>query len=224
MNVDTPAEKLQYTLNNEVAELTPEDMTLGRIYGVQWRQWRVPYDYVSYTTVKNTPEGLVEIPNKENMVDQLAELIKGIKQDPYSRRHILTAWNPGELDEMALPPCHCFAQFYVSQDRRLSCQMYQRSCDMFLGVPFNIASYSILTHMIAQVTGLKVGEFVHVLGDAHIYTDHVEQVKEQLEREPLPAPTLWINPDIKDINDFKMEDFRLDGYQSHPSIKAPMAV
>jgi len=171
---------------------------LGRVYGVQWRDF--------------------------GGVDQVVELINGIKRDPYGRRHILTAWNPGQLDEMALPPCHCFAQFYVSADGRLSCQMYQRSCDMFLGVPFNIASYSLLTHMISQVCGLEAGEFVHVLGDAHIYLNHVEQVKEQLGREPLPLPTLWINPDVKDIFKFTMEDFRLDGYTSHDSIKAPMAV
>ena len=171
---------------------------LGRVYGVQWRDF--------------------------GGVDQLLKLVEGIKQDPYGRRHILTAWNPGELDQMALPPCHCFAQFYVSADNKLSCQMYQRSCDMFLGVPFNVASYSLLTHMIAQVCGLEVGEFVHVLGDAHIYLNHVEQVKEQLSREPLPAPRLWINPDVRDITTFTMEDFRLDGYQSHPPIKAPMAV
>jgi thymidylate synthase len=171
---------------------------LGRVYGVQWRDF--------------------------GGVDQLLQLVEGIKQDPYGRRHIITAWNPAELEEMALPPCHCFAQFYVSADNKLSCQMYQRSCDMFLGVPFNVASYSLLTHMIAQVCGLGVGEFVHVLGDAHIYLNHVEQVKEQLSREPLPAPTLWINPDVKDITTFTMKDFRLDGYQSHPPIKAPMAV
>ena len=138
-----------------------------------------------------------------------------IKSDPYGRRHIITAWNPGELDQMALPPCHCFAQFYVSADKKLSCQMYQRSCDMFLGVPFNIASYSLLTHMIAQVCGLAVGEFIHTLGDAHIYVNHVEQVQEQLSREPLALPTLWINPDVKDITQFTMEDFRLDGYNCH---------
>jgi thymidylate synthase len=171
---------------------------LGRVYGVQWRNF--------------------------GGVDQVQELVNNIKKDPYGRRHILTAWNPGQLDQMALPPCHCFAQFYVSADGKLSCQMYQRSCDMFLGVPFNIASYSLLTHMIAQVCGLEAGEFVHVLGDAHIYLNHVEQVKEQLVREPLPLPTLWINPDVRDILNFTMEDFRLDGYTSHDSIKAPMAV
>lgn len=171
---------------------------LGRVYGVQWRDF--------------------------NGTDQLMTLIDGIKRDPYGRRHIITAWNPAELDQMALPPCHCFAQFYVSRDNKLSCQMYQRSCDMFLGVPFNIASYSLLTHMIAQVCGLGVGEFVHVLGDAHIYSDHVEQVKEQLEREPFPLPTLWINPEVKDITKFTMEDFRLDRYDYHPPIFAKMAV
>lgn len=176
---------------------------LGRVYGVQWRHWK-------------TPNG--------TEVDQLAELIHNIKTDPHGRRHILTAWNPGELSSMALPPCHCFAQFYVSADNKLSCQLYQRSCDMFLGVPFNIASYSLLTHMIAQVCGLGVGEFVHVLGDAHVYLNHVDQVNEQLQREPLPAPQLWINPDVTDINHFTMKDFALNGYESLASIKAPMAI
>jgi thymidylate synthase len=171
---------------------------LGRVYGVQWRDF--------------------------GGVDQLLKLVEGIKRDPYGRRHIISAWNPAELEQMALPPCHCFAQFYVSADNKLSCQMYQRSCDLFLGVPFNIASYSLLTHMIAQVCGLRVGEFVHVLGDAHIYLNHIDQVKEQLQREPLPAPQLWINPDVNDITNFTMKDFRLDGYQSHGTIKAPMAV
>lgn len=198
---------------------------LGRVYGVQWRHWRT-YEKReagsfkdSFGTYYSTPAGVVE---KE--VDQLEHLITGIKQDPHGRRHILSAWNPGELDQMALPPCHAFAQFYVSRDNRLSCQMYQRSCDMFLGVPFNIASYSLLTHMIAQVCGLQAGEFVHVLGDAHIYLNHVEQVREQLQREPLPAPVLWLNPDIQDINKFTMADIRLDNYVSHGPIRAEMAV
>jgi thymidylate synthase len=175
---------------------------LGRVYGVQWRHWQ-------------TPDG--------QEIDQLKNLIEGIRRDPTGRRHVLTAWNPGELDQMALPPCHMFSQFYVA-DGKLSCQMYQRSCDMFLGVPFNIASYSLLTALVAQVCNLDVGEFVHVLGDAHIYLNHISQVKEQLNREPLPAPTLWLNPDVKHIEDFTMTDIRLDGYQSHGAIKAEMAV
>lgn len=171
---------------------------LGRIYGVQWRDFRG--------------------------VDQLIQLVNGLRNDPYGRRHIITAWNPSELDSMALPPCHCFAQFYVSADGKLSCQMYQRSQDVFLGGPFNIASYSIFTHMIAQVCGLGVGEFIHTTGDAHIYLNHIEQVKEQLTREPLPLPKLWLNPDINDITKFTMDDVKLIGYTSHPPIKAPMAV
>ena len=170
---------------------------LGRVYGVQWREWGT---------------------------DQIEKLIEGIKQDPFSRRHILSAWNVGELDLMALPPCHIMAQFYVSTDNKLSCQMYQRSCDMFLGVPFNIASYSLLTHMIAQVCNLKVGEFVHTLGDAHIYLNHVNQVKEQLAREPMPLPKLWLNPEKRHIDHFTMDDIRLQNYQSHETIKAEMAV
>jgi thymidylate synthase len=199
---------------------------LGRVYGVQWRRWRAIKPRESEGTFQDSfgnayrrTGNNVEV----REVDQLRQLIEGIKADPYGRRHILTAWNPGELDAMALPPCHCFAQFYV-ENGKLSCQMYQRSCDMFLGVPFNIASYSLLTHMIAQVCGLDVGEFVHVLGDAHIYLDHVEQVKEQLTREPLPAPTLWLNPAITDITQFTMADIRLDNYQSHEAIRAKMAV
>ena len=197
---------------------------LGRVYGVQWRKWRTPVEHRGehfkdeFGNVYNR-QGTLHI--KE--VDQLSMLIAGIKTDPHGRRHILSAWNPGELDQMALPPCHVMAQFYVSKGR-LSCQMYQRSCDMFLGVPFNIASYSLLTHLIAQVCNLAVGEFVHVLGDAHIYLNHVEQVKEQLTREPLPAPQLWINPDIKDITKFTMADIELVGYTSHPPIRAEMAV
>jgi thymidylate synthase len=200
------------------------DGDLGRVYGVQWRRWRTPvmHQADSYTDdfgTRYNRHGTLHV--KET--DQLLDLIEGIKQDPNGRRHILSAWNPGELDQMALPPCHCFAQFYVA-DGRLSCQMYQRSCDMFLGVPFNIASYSLLTHMIAQVCGLEVGEFVHVLGDAHIYLNHVEQVKEQLQREPFPAPTLMLSPGIDNITKFTMGDIVLHNYQCHESIAAPMAV
>jgi thymidylate synthase len=198
---------------------------LGRVYGVQWRHWRTHQHRSAGSYVNDfghsysVPAGVIE-----REVDQLQDLIAGIKKDPYGRRHVLTAWNPGELDQMALPPCHMFAQFYVSRDNRLSCQMYQRSCDMFLGVPFNIASYSLLTHLIAQVCNLDVGEFVHVLGDAHIYLNHVEQVKEQLDREPLPAPQLLLNRDIKDITKFTMADIELDSYTSHAPIRAEMAV
>ena len=175
---------------------------LGRVYGVQWRKWK------NY-------EG------KES--DQLKNAVELIKSDPASRRIIVAAWNPGEIDKMALPPCHTFFQFFVA-DNKLSLQMYQRSCDMFLGVPFNIASYSLLLCMVAQVTGLKSGEFIHTLGDAHIYYNHCEQVKEQLKREPLKLPKLKLNPKIKNIDDFKMEDIELIGYGHHPAIKAQMAV
>lgn len=197
---------------------------LGRVYGVQWRHWRTERTVRSgsfkdqYGLYHSFSDGTMIVD-----VDQLEELINGIKRDPYGRRHILTAWNPGELKSMALPPCHVLSQFNVT-DGKLSCQMYQRSCDMFLGVPFNIASYSLLTHMIAQVCELDVGEFVHVLGDAHIYNNHIEQVKEQLTREPLSAPTLRLNPDIKTITQFSMSDIELIGYQSHATIKADMAV
>ena len=200
------------------------DGDLGRVYGVQWRHWRTPVEH----RAESFKDDFGNIYNRGGSLhiketDQLKQLIEGIKADPHGRRHILSAWNPGELEAMALPPCHCFAQFYVA-DNKLSCQMYQRSCDMFLGVPFNIASYSLLTAMIAQVCDLDVGEFVHVLGDAHIYLNHVEQVKEQLTRVPLPAPQLWLNPDIKDITQFTMADIKLDNYQSWDAIKADMAV
>lgn len=198
---------------------------LGRVYGVQWRHWRTAIEHTKETfkdDFGNSYNRHGSLHVKE--VDQLQLLIDGIKKDPHGRRHILSAWNPGELEQMALPPCHVMAQFYVSIDNKLSCQMYQRSCDMFLGVPFNIASYSLLTHLIAQVCDLQVGEFVHVLGDAHIYLNHVEQVKEQLAREPLPAPQLWVNPNIKDITKFTMADISLEGYTSHGAIKAHMAV
>jgi thymidylate synthase len=194
---------------------------LGRVYGVQWRHWR---KYTERKDMGPAHLGGIRVATDRTEVDQLADLIEGLRKDPFGRRHILTAWNPGELDEMALPPCHAFAQFYVSKDRRLSCQMYQRSCDMFLGVPFNIASYSLFTHMIAQVCGFGVGEFVHTLGDAHIYLNHVDQVREQLARDPLPLPQLWLNPNITDIDKFTIEDVKLVGYESHGPIKAEMAV
>lgn len=178
------------------------DGDLGRVYGVQWRSWQAP-------------DG--------RNIDQLCEVIERIKTNPSDRRLIVSAWNPGELDQMALPPCHSFYQFYAAGGK-LSVQMYQRSCDMFLGVPFNIASYSLLLHMVAQVTGLEPHEFVHTLGDAHIYKNHFDQVKEQLSRKPYPLPKLWLNPEIKSIDDFKMDDIKLVNYQCHPSIKAPMAV
>lgn len=171
---------------------------LGRVYGVQWRDW--------------------------TGIDQVKNLVEGLKNDPYSRRHILSAWNVGELDQMALPPCHVMSQFYVNKNKELSCHMYQRSVDVFLGLPFNIASYALLTHMIAQVCDLKVGELIISTGDTHIYKDHIEQVKIQLSREEYPLPTLWLNPKVTDINDFKMEDIKLNDYQSHDTIKANMAV
>jgi thymidylate synthase len=175
---------------------------LGRVYGVQWRKWQ-------------KPDG--------GTVDQLGDVIERIKKNPTDRRLIVSAWNPGELDQMALPPCHMFFQFFVANDK-LSLLMHQRSCDMFLGVPFNIASYSLLLHMVAQVTNLKAHEFVHSLGDTHIYHDHFDAVKEQLARKPLALPSLKLNPNVKTINDFKMEDIELENYQSHPPIKARMSV
>lgn len=196
------------------------DGDLGRVYGVQWRHWR---QYKEQKDMGPAHLGGTRVAADRHEVDQLLQLINGIKHDPHGRRHILSAWNPGELEAMALPPCHVLAQFYVANDK-LSCQMYQRSCDMFLGVPFNIASYSLLTHLIAQVCNLDVGEFVHVLGDAHIYLNHVEQVKQQLQREPLPAPQLRLNPAITDITKFTMADIELVDYISHPPIKAEMAV
>lgn len=182
---------------------------LGRVYGVQWRKWRKPLIRINKVILQNH--------------DQLLELIAGIKDDPYSRRHIISAWNPGELDMMALPPCHMMAQFYVNNGK-LSCQMYQRSADMFLGIPFNIASYALFTHMIAQVCKLEVGELIITIGDAHIYENHVDQVKEQLSRKPIELPKLKLNPDIDIITEFEMSDIELIDYVSHDAIKAPMAV
>jgi thymidylate synthase len=186
---------------------------LGRIYGVQWRDWRT---HQKRWTSSSESEDVT--------VDQIAVLIDGIKNNPNSRRHILSAWNVAELDQMSLPPCHVLAQFYVSGDGKLSCHMYQRSVDVFLGLPFNIASYALLTNMIAHVCSLKVGELVISTGDTHIYLDHQDQVREQLERDTLALPELWLNPEVRDIDKFTMDDIQLVGYTSHGSIKANMAV
>jgi thymidylate synthase len=193
---------------------------LGRVYGVQWRKWN---RYTEQQDFGPAHLGGRRLAVDKTEVDQLAILIEGIKKDPNGRRHILTAWNVAELDQMALPPCHVLCQFYVSKGK-LSCHMYQRSVDVFLGLPFNIASYALLTHMIAQVCDLAVGELIISTGDTHIYSNHVEQVREQLSRDPLPLCTLWLNPTVKNIDDFKMEDITLIGYQSHGTIKAEMAV
>lgn len=183
-------------------EWADPDGSLGHIYGYQWRSWP---DY------------------NGGHIDQIARVIDDIKRDPNSRRLIVNAWNVGDLGNMNLPPCHMFFQFYVA-DGRLSMQMYQRSADSFLGVPFNIASYALLLMMVAQVTGLQPGEFVHTIGDAHIYRDHMEQVQLQLQREPRPLPRMIINPDVKDINDFRYEDFELVGYDPHPHIAGKVSV
>ena len=183
-------------------EWADDEGELGPVYGVQWRSWPA----ADGTTI-----------------DQIAGVVDQIRANPDSRRLIVSAWNPGEIDKMALAPCHAFFQFYVNGGA-LSCQMYQRSADIFLGVPFNIASYSLLTLMMAQVTGLQPGEFVHTLGDAHLYLNHLDQADEQLTREPLPLPQMRLNPDVKDIFGFRYEDFELVGYEAHPSIPAPIAV
>lgn len=183
-------------------EWADENGDLGPVYGYQWRSWPAP-------------DG--------RHIDQIANLLKMLHGNPNSRRLIVSAWNPALVDEMALPPCHCLFQFYVA-DGKLSCQLYQRSADIFLGVPFNIASYALLTMMIAQVAGLKPGEFIHTLGDAHIYANHFEQAHFQLTRTPRKLPTMWINPEVKDLFAFRFEDFQLEGYEADPTIKAPIAV
>jgi thymidylate synthase len=196
---------IQYLKDNGVTiwdEWADGNGDLGPVYGYQWRNWP-------------KPDG--------GHIDQISQVIEQIRTNPDSRRLIVSAWNVADLDKMALPPCHAFFQFYVA-DGRLSCQLYQRSADIFLGVPFNIASYALLTMMVAQVCGLKPGDFVHTLGDAHIYLNHLEQVREQLSRTPRPLPTMRINPEVKDIFAFRFEDFTLENYDPHPAIKAPVAV
>ena len=183
-------------------EWADENGDLGPVYGSQWRSW---------------PDG------KGGTIDQIANVVQSIRTKPDSRRHIVAAWNPAEIEDMALPPCHCLFQFYVAEGK-LSCQLYQRSADVFLGVPFNIASYALLTHMMAQVTGLAPGEFIHSFGDVHLYHNHFEQAREQLSRAPRPLPTLKINPGRRDIFGFQFEDFEIVGYDPHPHIKAEVAV
>ena len=196
---------IKYLKENRVRiwdEWADENGDLGPVYGRQWRSWP-------------TADG--------RTIDQITQLVERLQVNPDSRRHIVSAWNVADVDQMALPPCHTMFQFYVANGR-LSCQLYQRSADIFLGVPFNIASYALLTLMIAQVTGYKSGDFVHTFGDAHLYTNHLEQTKLQLSRDPYPLPTMKLNPDVKSIFDFTYDDFELVNYQSHPTIKAPIAV
>lgn len=183
-------------------EWADENGDLGPVYGKQWRRWE-------------SPDGRI--------IDQITQLVHSLKHNPDSRRHIVSAWNPGDVDHMALPPCHCLFQFYVA-DGKLSCQLYQRSADIFLGVPFNIASYALLTLMLAQVCGYQPGEFIHSFGDAHIYSNHFAQTEVQLARQPRTLPKMWINPEIDDLFAFRFDDFRLEGYDPHPHIAAPVAV
>lgn len=202
LNGDT---NTRYLKENGVSiwdEWADDNGDLGPIYGAQWIRW---------------PDG------KGGAINQIDQVIESIKTNPESRRHIVSAWNVGQLEDMALPPCHALFQFYVA-DGELSLQLYQRSADLFLGVPFNIASYALLTCMVAQVTGLKPGEFIHTIGDLHLYSNHLDQARLQLQREPRPGPTLWIDPAVKSIKDFKFESFELRNYNPHPPIRAPIAI
>ena len=191
-------------------EWADEQGNLGPVYGFQWRHWGAS----SKTGNQNKSAG----------IDQIATLLRGLREQPFSRRHIVNAWNVSDLDQMALPPCHSLFQFYVHQDGRLSCQLYQRSADVFLGVPFNIASYALLTLMVAQVSDLKPGHFIHSIGDAHLYANHLEQAKLQLTREPKPLPQMRLNPAVRDLFEFTYDDFTLENYESHPAIKAAISV
>jgi thymidylate synthase len=196
---------IDYLLQHDVHiwdEWADENGDLGPVYGAQWRSWAAGDDVT---------------------IDQMSKLVEAIRTNPYSRRHIISAWNVAQVDDMALPPCHTMFQFYVA-DGRLSCQLYQRSADIFLGVPFNIASYALLTMMLAQVTDLEPGDFVHTFGDAHLYANHIEQADKQLDRMPMPLPTMHLNPEVKDLFAFTIDDFELRGYRCHGAIKAPIAV
>ncbi len=196
---------IKYLHDNGVSiwdEWADENGDLGPVYGHQWRSWP-------------TPDG--------GTIDQIEQVMNDIRNNPNSRRHIVSAWNVADVNNMALPPCHCLFQFYVA-DGKLSCQLYQRSCDIFLGVPFNIASYALLTMMVAQVCDLEPGDFVHTLGDAHLYSNHIDQADSQITRKPLPLPILKINPDVKNLFAFTFEDFEIAGYEAHPHIAAPIAV
>jgi len=232
---------VRYLQQNKVTiwdEWADEQGNLGPVYGKQWRHWTKSTPRSRQETQMNQPvlfdlgelnDGASVTPTgsrvrgKQNGIDQIEQVVKQIKKNPDSRRLIVSAWNVADIDSMALPPCHCLFQFYVS-DGELSCQLYQRSADIFLGVPFNIASYALLTLMVAQVCGLKPGEFVHTFGDLHLYKNHVEQAKLQLSRAPRPLPQMKLNPTVKKMDDFKFEDFELVGYDPHPAIKAPIAV
>lgn len=223
----------EWATKEQCAKFGREEGDLGPIYGPLWRRWPNLVECTSEEFRSAARQAyMVHIDDflgaeqyENQPIDQIARVIERIKTNPSCRRLIVSGWNPATCDQVSLPPCHTLFQFRVSHGgTRLNCQLYQRSADAFLGVPFNIASYALLTHMIAQVTGLEVGEFIHSFGDLHVYETHLEQVKEQLKRDPLPLPQLWLDPSIKNIDDFRLEHVKLNDYQSHPAIKAPVAV